>query len=445
MMVRGNVRSRMNHRRRRLLVETLENRRLLAGPDDPDYDGDYGNNDPYVDSGPSDPGGDPASGGSSDPYGGGDPGSGGDSDPYGGGDPGSGGDPDPYGGGDPGSGGDPDPYGGGDPGSGGDPDPYGGGSGLGSEKFDWQVINAIQFANETGEGEPSENLQFHRDLYDDATNRIHFAADLTTISNTLVNGIEQDGAEITVNPLTFAPGGELTFVEGWATPEQLESIGSRPEVIQIRGVSYAVADTGTVTSAGEGILLADRAETVLGMTGAGVRVGVISDGANRRGEIDGNNLPGTITVHPTLTGQGPNRNQGDEGTAMLEIVHDLAPGANLYFAAPTTQGEMIQAMRWMVDQNVDVVVDDLTFFDQPFFVDGPLAVEARRVTQQDITYVSSAGNDATSHYQGVWNPNGNSHDFGGGVIDLPLTLPRRADPNVPSQTFFLMQWSDDWQ
>ena len=38
-------------------------------------------------------------------------------------------------------------------------------------------------------------------------------------------------------------------------------------------------------------------------------------------------FPDRVTVLPGEAGV-----EGDEGTAMLEIVHDLAPGAELYFA-----------------------------------------------------------------------------------------------------------------
>ena len=77
---------------------------------------------------------------------------------------------------------------------------------------------------------------------------------------------------------------------------------------------------GTVTSAGDSILEADKVRSdfaAYGIDGTGVKVGVISDGADDRNNV-GSDLP-TVTVNPALPGDG------DEGTAMMEIVHDLAP------------------------------------------------------------------------------------------------------------------------
>ena len=45
-----------------------------------------------------------------------------------------------------------------------------------------------------------------------------------------------------------------------------------------------------------------------------------------------------------------NLNAGAEGTALLEIVHDIAPGAELFFANFDTGLEFIQAVDWLADQ-----------------------------------------------------------------------------------------------
>jgi hypothetical protein len=55
---------------------------------------------------------------------------------------------------------------------------------------------------------------------------------------------------------------------------------------------------------------------------------------------------------------------GAEGTALLEIVHDLAPGAQLSFANADTDVAFNQAVSAMAAAN-DVVVDDLGFFGMP--------------------------------------------------------------------------------
>jgi subtilisin family serine protease len=79
---------------------------------------------------------------------------------------------------------------------------------------------------------------------------------------------------------------------------------------------------------------------------------------------------------------------------MLEIVHDVAPEAGpLFFASFGQSGAfMADAVRCLADAGARVIVDDVTFPDEPFFQDGPLAIAAREVVQRGVTYHTSAGN-----------------------------------------------------
>lgn len=62
---------------------------------------------------------------------------------------------------------------------------------------------------------------------------------------------------------------------------------------------------------------------------------------------------------------------GAEGTALLEIVHDMAPGAKLTFANGDTDLAFNQAVNFLAASN-DVVLDDIGFFGEPY--DGTSAV-----------------------------------------------------------------------
>ena len=82
----------------------------------------------------------------------------------------------------------------------------------------------------------------------------------------------------------------------------------------------------------------------------------------------------------------------DEGRAMAQIVHDLAPGARLAFATASS-GVLAFAdnIRDLAAANSDVIVDDVTYFDEPFFQDGPLSVAVKDVVDDGVTYVSHGG------------------------------------------------------
>src|SRR5690606_27912250 len=99
------------------------------------------------------------------------------------------------------------------------------------------------------------------------------------------------------------------------------------------------------TSQGDVAHRADVIRRGAGVDGSGITIGVISDGvqslsaAQASGDLPG---PPSLQVVPGQAGEG------DEGTAMLEIIFDLAPGANLWFATagafPGQMAENIEAL-----------------------------------------------------------------------------------------------------
>src|SRR2546423_3995483 len=106
------------------------------------------------------------------------------------------------------------------------------------------------------------------------------------------------------------------------------------EAAALAGVTEAMLpDYGmfNVTSTGDALLKADKVRSAFAtpvlpanIDGTGVKVGVISDGATDAASVAGE--LGNYTINPSLPGSG------NEGTAMMEIVHDLAPGAQLFFS-----------------------------------------------------------------------------------------------------------------
>ena len=83
-----------------------------------------------------------------------------------------------------------------------------------------------------------------------------------------------------------------------------------------------VTHVGIKTSEGDVTHRANVARETFGVNGAGVKIGVLSDGVRSLGASQSFGDLGPVTVLAGQTGSG------DEGTAMLEIVHDLAPAQN---------------------------------------------------------------------------------------------------------------------
>src|SRR5437762_11682831 len=94
---------------------------------------------------------------------------------------------------------------------------------------------------------------------------------------------------------------------------------------------------------------------------------------------------------------------------MLEIVHDLAPGAQLSFANADTDLAFMQAVNFLASTN-DVVVDDLGFFGEAYDGSSPVSSNTANALNNGAnrirTYVTSVGNSADEHYLGTYTRSG---------------------------------------
>src|SRR5215470_15533550 len=238
-------------------------------------------------------------------------------------------------------------------------------------------------------------------------------------------------AGLTVDGVDFGHG----RVRGSVDDALLDRVAAFSWVHAVRPVDRAVARVGSVTTEGDAAGQADllRAQ---GLDGRGVVVGVISDGIDHAADAQrSGDLPNV-----TVPSGGCRGGSGDEGTALLEIVHDIAPGAQLLFAGPQDSFEMIQAVQCLTAAGADVIVDDLGFFAEPYFQDGPVAGAVLRAIQAGVSYHSSAGNEAQQHLEQdfVATPNSTLHDFAAGAGDNTNTV---VVPPGGSLTCIL-EWND---
>ncbi len=143
------------------------------------------------------------------------------------------------------------------------------------------------------------------------------------------------------------------------------------------------------TSQGVTVHRADVAQSTYGALGQGIKVGVLSDSVDYLAQVQAQGDLPAVTV---LSGQSGVPGTG-EGTAMLEIVHDMAPSAELYFATAfggvASFAANIVALR---AAGCDIIVDDVFYFNESPFQDGPIAAAVSTVTAAGAIYLSSAGN-----------------------------------------------------
>ena len=233
---------------------------------------------------------------------------------------------------------------------------------------------------------------------------------------------------------------DLNIVQAWVPFNRVDSIAGLEFVRRIQPPAYAHLRTGSIATEGDQILGAATVRSQFGFLGTGIKVGVISDGADSLTEAQASgDLPGDVQIDPYRPGSG------HEGTAMLEIVHDLAPGASLAFSGPNTSLEMIASINYLATAafggtGADIIVDDLGFFNEPFFEDGPVAHAVQAVVADGTLYVTSAGNYADRHYEGDFQRGiDDFHDFGGGDHRMRITI-------YPGGfVWVVLQWNDPFQ
>ena len=220
-----------------------------------------------------------------------------------------------------------------------------------------------------------------------AAQRIPLMLDAPKITPELLTAISQTGAQV------------VSYQSRWNTVHVNASIQEVNALSQLDGVRFiklprkpikrqqGLSDTQADIS-----IKADQARQQLNLSGAGIKIGVLSDSINNSafegtGSTTGSvpnaflsgtqsqlnhDLPASIQVVDFGPGGG-----SDEGAAILELIHDIAPNATLAFAgAPDTQDAFAANITALQTANCNIIADDIGYPDELFFQDGPIAPQA---------------------------------------------------------------------
>jgi subtilisin family serine protease len=261
--------------------------------------------------------------------------------------------------------------------------------------------------------------------------RLHVIVKVANTGSPTPSVLEAAGLEIEIINDRFG------LVQGWIGDGAVSGLADLAVVQSIGPAWPAEHNTGSVTSQGDHDSRADLVRQ-LGYDGSGVVVGVISDGINSvaTSQALGDLPPVVVPLDPRCRTRS-----GDEGTAMLEIVHDLAPGAGLLFSGPGTILEMVDTINCLTAAGADVIVDDLIFFEEPFFEDGRVAQTAAAAVASGVSYHTAAGNFGDHQYLFEnYRPGPNGfHDFDPNGSGETLNL-----ISVPpgGQLSCFLQWAD---
>jgi hypothetical protein len=239
------------------------------------------------------------------------------------------------------------------------------------------------------------------------------------------------------------------FISGLLPIDTLDTVAGLKR-LRFARPAFAQTMAGSITSQGDAAQVSDDARGNFGVDGTGVVIGTLSDSYDCLGDaaadITSNDLPSGVVVLAEELGCSSGT---DEGRAMMQIIHDVAPGASQAFhTAFNGQASFAQGIIDLAAAaGADVINDDVIYFAEPMFQDGIIAQAIDTVKASGVAYFSAAGNQDNQSYEESFSNSGVSgyrldstrHDFntGGGTDSLmQVTIPGNT------QVIFVLQWDD---
>ena len=223
-------------------------------------------------------------------------------------------------------------------------------------------------------------------------------------------------------------------VDALVPPAVLRRLAAEPQIDRIDLPTPADIDVLS-----EGVALINAAEwQTAGVGGRGVRVGIIDLGFQGYSARLGTELPPTIDASCSPRSL---ENGEAHGTAVAEIIHDVAPDAELFFVAVQTATEMGSAVACLATNGVTVVNHSVGWMYQgPGNGTGLVNEVVNDATARGIFWANSSGNQAQMHWSGTWSDGGAN-----GWLDFTWwdeTQNVSLQAGVPMTAG--IRWSDRW-
>ena len=250
----------------------------------------------------------------------------------------------------------------------------------------------------------------------------------------------------------------IDYIEAYVPVSLLPDASQQEGVISIRTITPPQPAQGVVVSEGAA-LHGTPAWHAAGLKGQGVKIGVIDVGFEGFRNLMGTELPATVTARCYIavgvstniiehcTDNNDHESTRKHGTAVTEAIFDIAPDATYYIANTYSYGDMLNAVEWMVSQDVDVINHSVGWGlygpgdgTSPYS-DSPLYTVNTAVSG-GIVWINAAGNSARTRWTGAFideQANG-SHDFTTQDECAGITIELEPRERFSAQ----LRWDDAW-
>lgn len=251
-------------------------------------------------------------------------------------------------------------------------------------------------------------------------------------------------------------------INGYFPINNLSSLSTVSDLFSVSLAYLPIASTGTARTQGDVAINTDVLRAAYQLNGRGIKVGVLSDSYNAlqgegigiiTGDLPGPGNPNGYTTPVTVLEESTGT---DEGRAMLEIIHDIAPEAALFFhTARGGKAAFANAITLLANEaDCDVIIDDIIYSSSAYFQDDIAAQAVEEVSEAGAVYLTSAGNQGDFSYESRFilgdefllnylDMVGNlilfpifRHDFGNGDDLQEVTIAPGAEVRI------VLQWED---
>lgn len=221
-------------------------------------------------------------------------------------------------------------------------------------------------------------------------------------------------------------GGEISgssmdgqLFQGWLPAQALARLAEQKSIAYIRQPAQAIVadDPLAVDVTSEAIAVINApAWHAAGLSGGGVKLAIIDAGFTGYPNLLGSELPISVTVKNFVDGQEGLDVTGttNHGTAVAEVIFDIAPQTSLYLIKISTPIDLQEAVNWLITQDVDIISTSVGWHNvSPGDGTGFFADLAQLAHDHDILWVTAAGNSRTMHWGGTFNDlnNDSYHDY----------------------------------
>lgn len=206
---------------------------------------------------------------------------------------------------------------------------------------------------------------------------------------------------------------------------ELENVKNVGSITSSKAMTKAFSGGGIAQNSADAAMFSDLVKKRYNVDGSGITIGVISDSYDCVKQIPKETTTTTATTTETemarvttaaddvASGDLPNNvkvireypfcsdgSAHDEGRAMMQLIHDIAPKAKLLFYTGW-EGEtaMAKGIVELQKAGAKIIVDDIGYHTALMFQDGVAAQAVDEVTKAGVTYFSAAGNSGRMSYE----------------------------------------------